>query len=86
MEKQHPLTFDDQVQIGRALQRIAKMIDRELSKAAGGKRVPFSLYTWGGHRAQYVSNAPRQDVKACMVETIARWNEAQDLPPHRWNS
>lgn len=69
------LTYADNVAVGRALQRIARMIDKELMKAAGGKRVPFSLYTWGGHRAQYVSNCARDDAKKAMRETLDRWGE-----------
>ena len=69
------LTYAVNVAVGRALQRIARMIDKELMKAAGGKRVPFSLYTWGGHRAQYVSNCARDDAKKAMRETLDRWGE-----------
>jgi hypothetical protein len=78
------LTFADQVEIALRLQRIARMIDKELSKAAGGKRVPFSLYTWGGHRAQYVSNVARDDAKVAMQECLDRWGEPQDPPPHQF--
>lgn len=77
------LNFDDQVKIGRNLQRIAKLLDKELTKITG-KRVPWSLYTWGGHRCQYVSNSPRDDTKAAMQECLDRWNEPQDPPPHDW--
>lgn len=75
------LTFAQQVAISRRLQKIARMIDREL-EAAAGERVAFSLYTWGGQRSQYISNAPRDDIKAAMRETLDRWEEPQDPPPH----
>lgn len=74
------LTYQQQVAIARRLQKIARLIDKELT-AAAGQRVPFSLYTWGGNRSQYVGNAPREDVKAAMQETLDRWNEPQDPPP-----
>lgn len=76
-----PITFEDQVKVSRRLQRIARLIDKEL-KAAGVLGMTWSLYTWGGGRAQYVSNAKRDDVKIAMQEALARWNEPQDLPPH----
>lgn len=79
------LTFSDQVAISRRMERIARMIDKELSKATGGKRVPFSLYTWGGHRAQYVSNTDRDQAKAAMRECLDRWAEHQDPPPHKFS-
>lgn len=80
------LTFEDQVAISRRMQRIARLVDAELMKATGGTRVPFSLYTWGGHRSQYVSNCAREDAKVAMRECLARWDEAQDPPPHEFGS
>lgn len=80
------LTFDDQVRISRRLQAIARLIDRELMKASGGKRVPFSLYTWGGHRSQYVSNCAREDARVAMRECLDRWDEPQDPAPHEFGS
>lgn len=74
------LTYEQQVAIARRLQKIARLIDKEL-KAATGQRVPFSLYTWGGNRSQYISNVDRAEVKAAMQETLDRWNEPQDPPP-----
>lgn len=78
------LTFAQQVAISRVLQRVAQKVDKELTKAAG-QRVPFSLYTWGGNRSQYVSNTDRDEVKVAMRETLDRWNEPQDPPPHQGN-
>lgn len=75
------LTFDQQVAIAKRLKRIARMIDKELA-AAAGERVPFSLYTWGGHRCQYVSNTDRDQIRVAMQECLNRWNEPQDPPPH----
>lgn len=75
------LTFEHQIAISKRLQRIARLIDKEL-KAATGERVPWSLYTWGGHRAQYVSNVQRDDAKVAMQECLDRWSEPQDPPPH----
>jgi len=78
-----PLTFADQIAISHRLEKIARLIDAELTEATGGKRVPFSFYTWGGHRAQYVSNVDRDQAKAAMQECLDRWREPQDPPPHK---
>lgn len=75
-------TFTDNLAVARALQPIAKLIDAELSKATGGKRVPFALYTWGGQRGQYVSNVDREQSKIAMQETLERWAE-DDGPLHK---
>ena len=77
------MNFDQQVKLSRNLQRIAKMLDRELEKAAG-TRVPWSLYTWGGKRCQYVSNAPREEIKTAMRECLDRWDQPDDPPPHQF--
>ena len=74
------LTYEQQVAIARRLRKIARLIDKELT-AATGQRVPFSLYTWGGNRSQYISNVDRAEVKVAMQETLDRWNEPQDPPP-----
>lgn len=76
------LTFDDQVKISRKLSSIASMVEKRLKKACG-KDVPFSIYTWGGQRAQYVSNVAREDAKTAMRECLDRWDEPQDPPPHK---
>lgn len=75
------LTFEQQIAISKRLQRIARLIDVELKKATG-ERVPWSLYTWGGQRCQYVSNVDRGQAKIAMRECLDRWNEPQDPPPH----
>jgi len=77
------MNFDQQVKLSRNLQRIAKMLDRELEKVTG-TRVPFSLYTWGGQRAQYISNAPRNEIKVAMRECLDRWDQPDDPPPHQF--
>lgn len=77
------MDFNAQVRLSRNLQRIAKMLDRELEKAAGA-RVPFSLYTWGGQRCQYVSNSPREEAKVAMQECLDRWDQPDDPPPHQF--
>lgn len=76
------LTLEQQVAISKRLQRIARMIDRELS-AATGERVAWSLYTWGGNLGQYVSNTDREQAKIAMLECLDRWNEPKDPPPHQ---
>lgn len=77
------MNFDQQVKLSRNLQRIAKMLDRELEKVTG-TQVPFSLYTWGGQRAQYISNAPRDEIKVAMRECLDRWDQPDDPPPHQF--
>jgi hypothetical protein len=76
------ITFEDNVAISRELETIARMIDKRLRRATGGKAVPFSLYTWGGHRSQYISNTDRPQIKAAMEETLSRWND-DDGPIHK---
>lgn len=82
------LTHDQQVKMSRALKRIAKMIDRELEKAAG-QRVAFSLYTWGAfggdERIQYVGNGDRDAVRDTMRKLLDRWDQPPDPPPHSMN-
>lgn len=72
-------TFAQQVALAKAMPRIARLIEREM-KRAGVPRMPWSLYTWGGHRSQHISNARREDVKRGMKETLDRWNEPEDPP------
>lgn len=78
------ITFADQIAISHRLQDIARMIDEELAKATGGKKVPFSLFTWDGQRSQYVAAAAREDVKIALRETLERW-EQDDGPVHKAN-
>ena len=65
--------------VSRALPRIARMIDKELTRA-GAPPMPWSLLTWGGHRSQYVSNAARADARAAIAETLERWGDLSDTP------
>ena len=76
------LTHAEQIKLSRNLQRIAKLLDKELAKATGGKKVLFSLYTWSGGRSQYVSNAMREDVKKGMREILERWDQDEG-PVHK---
>jgi len=77
------LTAQEQVRVSLAMQRIAKIIDKEMRKAVG-TRVPFSLFTWGGARSQYVANVDRSDAMLVMQETLDRWRRHEpDLgAPH----
>ena len=77
------LSPQQQVKVSLAMQRIAKTVDRELRKAAG-TGVPFSLFTWGGGRSQYVANVDRGDAMKVMQETLDRWKRHEpDLgAPH----
>ena len=77
------LTPQQQVRVSLAMQRIAKMVDKELRRSVG-TGVPFSLFTWGGGRSQYVANVDRADAMRIMQETLDRWKRHEpDLgPPH----
>lgn len=77
------MTFEDQLVLSRLLPKLADLIDKEVRKA-GLPRVPWSLYSWGGRRAQYVSNTARDSAKVAMQECLDRWAESQDPPPHKW--
>lgn len=76
------LDYADNIAVSKEMQKIAKMIDRRLERATGGKRVPFSLFTWGGNRSQYVANTDRDQAKLAMEETLSRWAE-DDGPIHK---
>jgi hypothetical protein len=77
------MTPEQQIRVSRRLKRIARLLDKELSQAAGVK-VPFSLFIWGDGRSQYVANIDRQDAMAVMEETLTRFKRHEpDLgPPH----
>lgn len=77
------MTPQQQIKVSLAMQRIAKLVDKELRKAAG-EAVPFSLYTWGGDRSQYVANVDRASAMKVMQETLDRWKRHEpDLgAPH----
>lgn len=78
-------SFDEQVALAKLLPKIARKIDTMI-RDAQLPRQPWSLYTWGGNRCQYISSAPRADCKRAMEETLARWDDPQDPPPHRFPS
>lgn len=77
--------FELQVKISQLLPDIARMIDKAIDDA-GLPRQPWSLYTWGGQRCQYISNTAREDSRVAMKETLDRWDEQQDPPPSEFNS
>ena len=78
------MKFENQVNLARLLPEIAKSIDKMIADA-GLPKQPWSLYTWGGYRCQYISNTDRDQSRIAMKETLDRWNEEQDLPPHQAN-
>jgi hypothetical protein len=82
-KKDQVLTAEQQVAVSLRLQKLARMIDKEL-KSAAGVRVPFSLFVWGGQRSQYVANVDRSEAIKVMDETLFRWSRGEpDLgPPH----
>lgn len=77
-------SFETQVRLSRLLPEIAKTIDKMIA-GAGLPKQPWSLYTWGGNRCQYISNTDRQQTRAAMKETLARWDEQQDPPMHKFD-
>ena len=77
--------FEQQVKLAVLLPEIARKIDQMIADA-GLPRQPWSLYTWGGNRCQYIGNAPRDDVKQAMQETLDRWDEPEGPPPSRFES
>jgi hypothetical protein len=77
--------FAQQVKLAVLLPEIARTIDA-MVKEAGLPRQPWSLYTWGGHRCQYISNADREQSRVAMQETLERWDEQQDPAPDKFTS
>lgn len=77
--------FAEQVKLAALLPEIARKVD-DMVAEAGLPRQPWSLYTWGGHRCQYISNVDREQSRVAMQETLERWDEAQDPPPSQFNS
>lgn len=71
--------------ISNRLQRIARMVEKELEKAGADKdRAQFSLLIWGPGRMQYCSNAERSDVRNAMQEMVTKWDkDGEDLGPVR---
>lgn len=69
--------------ISNRLQKLARMIEKELAKAGTNKdETQFSLLIWGpGGRMQYVSNAERETVRLALIELADKWTEEQDLGP-----
>lgn len=78
-------SFEQQVKLATLLPEIARTVDKLIADA-GLPKQPWSLYTWGGHRCQYVSNTDREQTRVAMQETLERWNEAQDPPPSEFSS
>lgn len=76
--------FAQQVVLAKLLPEIARTIDGMIA-AAGLPKQPWSLYTWGGNRCQYISNTAREDTRRAMQETLDRWDEPQDPPPSNFN-
>ena len=77
--------FEEQVRLAALLPEIARTIDRMVAKA-GLPKQPWSLYTWGGNRCQYISNTERDQTRKAMRETLDRWDEPQDPPPHKFQA
>jgi hypothetical protein len=69
------MSLDGQAKISPLLPAIAEALAEELEKIAGEK-VLFALHIFGegeDHRAQYVSNADREDVAKALRELLDHW-------------
>lgn len=70
------MSLDGQAKISPFLPAIAEALADELKKLAGGERVLFALHIFGegnDKRAQYVSNAEREDVAKALTELLEHW-------------
>lgn len=67
--------------ISTKLQRIAKMIDRELAnlQLPGEDPALFSLLVYTGGAVQYIGNGDRADTKRLMASVVARWEFDEQL-------
>lgn len=77
--------FAQQVKLATLLPEIAKAIDK-MVQDSGLPPQPWSLYTWGGHRCQYISNVDRAQSRLAMRETLDRWDEEQAPAPSQFSS
>ena len=77
--------FAEQVKLAVLLPEIARKVD-DMIEEAGLPRQPWSLYTWGGHRCQYISNVDREQSRVAMKETLERWDEQQDPAPSKFSA
>lgn len=80
------MSLDGQARLSAKLQGIAAALKEVLEEEAG-EPVMFSLLIWGegeDERAQYISNAEREGVKAAMQELLDRWAKTggDDGPYH----
>ena len=72
------------MKISAGLPDLAKTIDAFFKEVLDDdERVCFSLMVWAGHRAQYISNTPREQVKQAMTEVLSRWEDGDDGPLHK---
>jgi hypothetical protein len=81
-----PLTDAQRRNLSTDLRRIAKVVEKELGRAAG-QDVGFSLVIWGAfgedEKIQYVANVEREDARRHMLELCKGWIEGMpDLPFH----
>ena len=67
--------------IGNRLQKIARMVNKELEKCGTSRReTQFSLIIWGPDRMQYIGTGERSDTKKAMEEIVAKWdNDGEEL-------
>lgn len=77
--------FAEQVKLAVLLPEMARKLDKMIAEA-GLPKQPWSLYTWGGQRCQYISNVDRDQSRVAMKETLDRWDEQQDPAPSKFNS
>ncbi len=82
------MSIEAQIRLSKSLREVSKIVS-ELLDGLAGEHVLFSLQVWQsgpGHdgRAQYISNAEREGVKASMRELLDRWESTggDDGPLH----
>lgn len=71
--------------ISTRLQRIAKMVERELNNLTLPGEAPaiFSLFVFTGGAAQYIGNGEREDIKRVVASVIARWDDPAYASLHK---
>jgi hypothetical protein len=75
--------YQANARISNRLQRIGRMLEKELTKAAGKEDdVHFALLVFHGGRVQYCSNAERDSIRDAMKELVSKWDiPGADLGP-----
>lgn len=81
-------TEEDSTLVSKELQRVAQYLDGELLRITGNRQ-PFVLVVFTPRRANYVSNGPREEVRADLKKLVDYWEEVYDtpdIPSHKLDS